>query len=218
MAEDPTTWAELKTSARLWFGDVGTDSIADAQLEESIALAERHFQRTVFTPDREEALSITADAASEALPSDFWGFKSPPYVDGSIDQPLTRTTPGDLRATYPDATTGTPAHFAIEGENILFGPVPSSSLSIKGTYYKTIPALASGTTTNWLLTDHPDLYLAGTLHYAFLFLMDEARSALWGEKMARAVEDINRAGRKRSVNSGPLTAQHSVQHVPNIQA
>lgn len=217
MAEDPSTWAELKTSLRDWL-DKDTGGISDDRLEECIAFAERHFQRNVFTPDREAALAITADAQSEALPSDFWGFKSGPYVDAATDVVLVRLEPGDLRRTYPTGTTGTPAHYAIEGENILFGPVPSSSVTVKGTYWQTIPALNSGQTTNWLLTDHPDLYLAGSLHYAYLFLRDNEGAAYWRAERDVLIREISKAARRREVNSGPLIATHSVGHVRNIQA
>jgi hypothetical protein len=214
MAEDPITWTALKADIALW---LNRDDLT-TQIPVFIAYAERHFNRNVFTPDREAALSITADAQSEALPADFWGFKSGPYIDGSPDTILTRLTPGDLRATYPAATTGTPAHFAVEGENILFGPTPSSAVAIKGTYYAVIAPLASGTATNWLLTDHPDLYLAGALHYAWRYCQfkEEANEQL--ALMQAFIEDINKAGRRRSVNSGPLVATHSVGHVRHIQA
>jgi hypothetical protein len=217
MAEDPITWATLKASARAWLVDIETGAISDDQLEEFIAFAERHFQRTIFTPDREAALSLSATTQVTALPTDFWGFKSPPYIDAAMDVPLVKLTPGDLRATYRTTTTGIPAHYAIEGKNLLLGPTPSSSQSVKGTYYQTIPALNSGTATNWLLTDCPDIYLAGLLHHAFLFQMDEARAGMWAAKASAAIEDLNRAGQRRS-NSGPLVANHGVGSIPNIQA
>ena len=208
---DPQTWAELKTSVGNWTNE----DFTTAQIEEFISLGERHLNRTVFTPDREAALSITADAQSETLPADFWGFKSGPYVDAATDVALVRLTPGDLRATYPDGTVGTPAHFAIEGENILFGPIPSSS-AIKGTYYATIPALGASQATNWLLTDHPDAYLAAVLVEAFAFHMDEARVGFWTARRDDKIADINRSGARRSANSGPLVATHSIGQVPNI--
>ena len=211
MASDPQSWAELESALGAWLDqDVGA-----AQLRQFIALAERHLNRSVFTPDRESELSITADAQAEALPTDFWGFKSGPYVDASSDVALVRLTPGDLRATYPDGTTGTPAHYAIEGETILFGPIPSSA-AIKGTYYATIPALGASQSTNWLLTDHPDLYLAAALVEAFAFNMDEARVNFWSARRDDKIADVNRAGARRSANSGPLVATHSIGQIPNI--
>jgi hypothetical protein len=213
MAVSFDTWAELQAAVEAW-----TEiDVSDAQVQEFISLAEDHFQLTVFTPDREEALSITADAQVEALPTDFWGFKSPPYIDSSPDVVLEKLTPGELRATYPTTATGTPAHYAIEGENILFGPTPSSAVTIKGTYYKTIPPLSGSATSNWLLLLHPSLYLYGSLAEAFAFHMDEAREVKWLARRDAAIMNINAAGMRR-VNSGPLTSMHSIQNIPNIQA
>lgn len=214
MAVSFDTWAELQTAIEAW-----TDyDFSDAQVQEFIGLAEDHFQLTIFTPDREAALSLTVDAQSEALPTDFWGFKSGPYVDAATDVVLTRLEPGDLRATYPDAMTGTPAHFAIEGENILFGPTPSTSFTVKGTYWQTIPALSGSATSNWLLLLHPRVYLYASLAEAFSFMLDEAREAKYIARRDQAIADINRAGARRSSNSGPLVASHSIGSVPNIQA
>jgi hypothetical protein len=208
------TWTELQAAIEAW-----TDiDVSDAQVQEFIGLAEAHFQRTVFTPDREAAYSLSADAGSEALPDDFWGFKSGPYVDGAPDVVLTRVTPGELRAMYPSGTTGTPSHYAIEGENILFGPVPASATDIKGTYYVTITPLSGSAASNWLLLAHPDLYLAGSLAEAFSFSMDEAREAKWVAKREAIIADINRSGARRAANSGPLVASTGLGNIPNIQA
>jgi hypothetical protein len=218
MAEDPITWSDLKTSLRTNWLDKDTDGFSDAQLEECIALAERDFDRRVFTPDREAALSLTVDAQSEALPSDFWGFKSGPYLDSSPDVVLTRTTPGDLRDAYPSGETGTISHFAVEGENILFGPTPSSSVTVKGTYYQTITKLDGSNSTNWLLTAHPDLYIAGALVYCYMLLRDSEAVAQWVAIREGSIEAVNKTGRTRSSNSGPLRATHSIGHFRHIQA
>lgn len=213
MVADPSTWALLTASVKTW----ADQDFTDAQAQEFIAFGERVMNRMIFTPDREEAYSLTADAGTEALPSDFWGFKSGPWVDGSTDTPLTRVTPEQLRILFPTETPGDPSHFAIEGENILFRPVPSSS-AVKGTYWKTIPALSGSATTNWLLTDHPDAYLAAALVEAFAFGMDEQRMSFWQGRFNAKVEEINRAGARRSANSGPLVASTTLGSVPNIQA
>ena len=213
MPSDPSTWAGLEASLGTWLDQ----DHSPAQLQEFIALGERALNRLVFTPDREAALSITADAQCEALPADFWGFKSPPYVDGAADSVLERLTPGRLRALYPTPATGTPVHYAIEGETILFGPVPSSA-AIKGTYYAVIPPLGASNPSNWLLDDHPDLYLAAALVEGFAFGMDEARVAFWTARMNAKVEDVNRAGCRRAANSGPLAASAAVRAVANIPA
>src|SRR5690606_15800267 len=118
----------------------------------------------------------------------------------------------------PTSQTGTPAHFAIEGQAILFGPAPSSSLTIKGTYWQAIPPLSGSATSNWLLLRHPLLYLCGALAEAFAFHMDEAREGKWMARRDRLIEDINRAGSRRASNSGPLVASAAIGRIGKIQA
>lgn len=214
MASDPQTWTDLTTAVKSWT----EQDFTDAQTQQFIALAERDLQRMVFTPDREAALTITADAQTEVLPTDFWGFKSGPFVDGDLDRELTRVTAAELRALFPDTTiTSTPTHYAIEGENILFGAVPDEATTVKGTYYVTIPALGASQATNWLLTDHSDLYLAAALVWAFRFHMDEQRASYWTNIRDGLIRDVNLSGIRRS-NSGPLVPTSPVSSVGGVQA
>jgi hypothetical protein len=210
MPSDPSTWATLVAALLLWL----SEDDGSAQLREFIALGERHLNRAVFTPDREAALSIAAEARSEALPADFWGFKTGPWVDGARQAPLEKVTPGRLRDLHPTAATGVPRHYAIEGETILFGPTPAGA-AIKGLYYAVIPALGDETPSNWLLADHPDAYLAAALAVGFKFHFDEARAAYWEGQRDRLVAEINEAGRRRT-NSGRLAASACVAQVRNI--
>lgn len=214
MTADPTTFSDLKTSLANW---LNRDDLSTTEIPEAIAFAERRFQRDVFCPERELTTTLTATSQTVALPSDFWGVKTI-YVDASTDVVLERLTSSDLRATYPDATTGTPAHYAIEGENILLGPIPASSTSIKLTYFQTIPALSGSATTNWLLTDHPDLYLNAALAELNMLLRDFEAAAIFEARARDKIEDINRSGRRRTINSGPLRATHSIGSVRNIRA
>lgn len=210
----PATWTSLTAAVKTW----AEQDFTDAQAQEFIGLAEEEFQCLIFTPDRESPLSITANALSETLPTDFWGFKSGPYIDGDMDTGLTRVTAAELRALYPDTTqTGTPWHYAIEGESILFGPVPSEAFTIKGTYYVTIPVLGASVASNWLLTDHYRLYLAGALVWAFRFHMDEQRAGYWTNIRDRLIQEVNNAGVRRA-NSGPLVPTSPVSNVAGVRA
>src|SRR3954470_24619962 len=125
MTADPTTYTALQTSLANW---LNRDDLT-TEIQEAIAFAERMFQRTIFTPDREAALSLTASAQSVALPANFWGLKTAPYVDAATDAVLVRMTADELRSTYPTTATGTPINFALDGTNMLLGPIPASATS-----------------------------------------------------------------------------------------
>lgn len=215
MTADPITWAGLQTSLANW---LNRDDLSTTEIPEAIALAERRFQRKIFTPDREAALSLTATSGTVALPADFWGIHSGPYVDASSDVVLEKKTVNELRTLYPDSTTGTPLVYAIDGTNMLLGPIPSSSTAIKGTYYAVIPVLSGSQTTNWLLTAYPDVYMHAALAELNILVRDLEWYQLFEQRTVDAIEEINKAGRRRSANAGDLCASSDVCNVANIQA
>ena len=59
MASDPTTWDELKATLANW---LNRDDLSAAEIPEAIALAERRFQRTVFSPERETETTLAASS------------------------------------------------------------------------------------------------------------------------------------------------------------
>jgi hypothetical protein len=214
MTADPTTYAGLQTSLANW---LNRDDLTTTEIPEAIAFAEREFQRSVFCPEREVTTTLTATTNTVALPADFWGVKTI-YVDAATDTVLNRLTSPELHAKYPTTGTDTPLDYAIEGENLILGPTPSASTSIKLTYFQTIPALSNSQTTNWLLTDHPDLYLDGSMWRLSLLLRDWDGANGFKQSMGAGIESVNRSGRRRTTNSGPLCASTGATSVRNIQA
>lgn len=209
----PTTWTELKAElATLSIRDDLTDVIPNF-----IGYAENWINREVFSPEREETATLTVTSGVASLPADFGGVKMV-YVDGTTDYVLAPMTPALLRASYPTTTTGTPAHFAIEGETILFGPWPASSDTIKLKYIEGITALGEDTASNWLLTDHPDLYVNASLAELYAYTRDTEAEAFRRNKALAIANSINVVGRRRKTNSGPLVASHSVANLRGYQA
>ena len=200
MPSDPTTWAELKTTLANW---LNRDDLGAAEIPEAIALAERRFQRTIFSPERETEATLAASAEAVALPTDLWGIRAA-YVLSDPRVVLEPMTLAELRNAWSGAATGKPQNYAIRGESLVLGPAPDAAHAIKLTYIQTIPVLGSGQATNWLLTDHPDVYLYGALHALHLLLADEDRAALYDGKFRQAAEEVNRTALRRSSGGAPI--------------
>lgn len=195
-----TTWSELKLALEAW---TSRDDLED-RIPEAISLAEKWFQREIFSPEREEVATLTVTNGVASLPADFAAVKRV-YQDGDVIENIERVTMDTLREMYPGTTSGTPRNYAIEREQIAFGPYPSGT--VKLVYVEGITPLSSVQTTNWLLTDHPDLYLAASLAELFEFSRNYDASDRWRERAVGVAGSVNRAGRRRSINSGPLTAR-----------
>jgi hypothetical protein len=60
--------------------------------------------------------------------------------------------------------------YSIEGSNFRFSPIPDSSYTARLTFYKAFDSIDGTTTTNHILTNHPDVYLYGALYFASTFI------------------------------------------------
>lgn len=205
MPSDPDTWAELKTSLANW---LNRDDLNTTEIPEAISLFERRAQRTIFSPEREIVADLTIDAEEESVPSDCWGVKA---IHLSTD-PKTVLEPmnlSDLRNTWAASTTGKPQNYAIRGEKFVFGPSPDATYTAKLSYIQTIPALTDANTTNWLLTDHPDAYVHGSLAELHLLLGDETRAGVHDGVLRRIVGEIDATHLRRTQGSAPIRIRSS---------
>ncbi len=209
MAADPITWSALKTSLANW---LDRTDLSTTEIPEAIALAERRFNREIWTPDREASATLTASAETVALPADFWSIRTA-YVDSSPRWTLEQVSLGDLRDMYPTAETGKPRHFAIVGGYMHLGPVPASSTSIKLNYYEEIATLSGSVADNWLIINHPDVYLHGSLAELHNLLRDTEGMGIHEAKVAQRIRELNKLGIRKRHAVTPLAPRGLVASV-----
>jgi hypothetical protein len=191
-----STYAELQTAVANWAHR--DDSAFTDRVPGFIRFAEARFNRSLRTTDMEETLASTAlTNGSASLPTGFLAFKELRY-DGDDDYTLQPKPIEWIRAK--EISTSSPTGFAVTKSTVECDGVGS----IKGTYYKEIPALADNS-TNSLLTSHPDLYLFATLVESVLFTQDDSRVQLWGEKAAALLDAVQRSDDRNQFDGGILT-------------
>jgi hypothetical protein len=83
-------------------------------------------------------------------------------------------------------------------------PTPNQDLDVEIVYRANLPALAS-TSTNWLLTLAPDLYLYGALLEASPYIQNDERLGVWASAVSTVIDQLNSHGERQSFNSGPST-------------
>jgi hypothetical protein len=113
----------------------------------------------------------------------------------TLENPITlisRDQMLDLRMKNNDSEAKSPYYYTIADGQFNFYPTPVSTLNFELMYYSKIPDLATNT-TNWLLSDHPDAYLYGSLIHSAPYLAEDARVAVWAQMYSAAVSNVNRA-------------------------
>ena len=195
-----TTYDGLKSEIvdYLHRADVTT---ATAAVDSAIDLLEAWASRNLRT--RWQAQEATATAAEYMeLPSDFAQMRDIQW-QGSPRVNLRYMTPEMADVYDTSGSTSISKFYTVVGNQIRLIPAPSSGTTIRMAYWKTVPALTSGNTTNWLLTNHPDAYLYGSLMHLRGYIEDDARAQQAMQAWGRIVAEIEREG-KRSMYGGAL--------------
>ena len=60
-------------------------------------------------------------------------------------------------------------------------------------------------TANFILHDHPDVYLYGSLLHSSPYLVDDQRMAVWAQLYGAAVQRVNQESEKTKVSASTLT-------------
>lgn len=159
-------------------------------IPEFISLAEERISRDIRCRQMVTTASLSALTGVEtvALPER--------WIEGvslRIETPrmtLDYLTPEMLRAEFGSTYSGLPSVYTIEGENIVLGPLPAQDYTLRATYYQRFASLES-TNTNALIAIAPSLYLFAALAESAPYLMDDERVALWENKYAATVRQVN---------------------------
>lgn len=104
-------------------------------------------------------------------------------------QLLTSQQIGQYRARY--SVAGEPLYYAIIGTQLRVLPVPDKQYTLEMEYFGKLPPLSSTNPTNWLLADHPNLYLYGSLMQAEPYLKNDERIPVWRALYDSGMEALN---------------------------
>ena len=159
-----------------------------------ITMCEADFNRTLRVRDMSVRSRAPIDSQYVKLPADFLGMRNIDLLTDPVT-PLTYKNLQNLDIHRAGDATGKPLYYSVMKDNLEFAPVPDGDYTIEIVYYQKIPALSSADTdgVNWLLTDHPDAYLYGSLMHSAPYLQADERIGLWAGKYNQILEQIKKS-------------------------
>lgn len=201
-----TTYAELQASILDW----ALRPDLSAVVPDFITLCEKRMLRDYRVRKLIRTDPFTVDAETETVPSDFQELDAL-YLDGDNSRygELEVVGAGEL-AEYQRlyGPTGVPRVVAIVDGNFVFAPVPDQAYDMVASYYAGFDVLADDNTSNWVLANHPDAYLFGSLMYLAPYMNEDNRIQVWSGAYETAVEEIHQA-QQREQYSGNLVSRVS---------
>lgn len=190
MSTSITNYASLQTALTNWLhrSDLSSfipDFIALAETQLSVDLTDARWMWTTAS------FTTTAGSNVVSLPTDLIELKRV-KIFSNPNQTCTYMPPEAFEATYNDSTnTNTPDAYSMTGLNIELGPSPDQVYTGEFLYRQMIPALSNSNTTNWLITNFPNLYMWGSILAAQVYLQNDDRLPIIADLYAKAVAQLN---------------------------
>lgn len=198
-----TTYAELKTAIADW---LNRDDLT-ATIPNFISLAEAQFNRTIRHRKMVTRSNATLDTPYFAVPAD-WLQNIRFQLNTNPTTPLLFVTPeqaSEERLTY--SASGQPLFYTMVGQQFQVVPSPDTSYDSELLYYAKIPALSDSVTTNWLLTESPDIYLYGALVQSAPYLKEDERIGVWAGLYQQLFSDMMLADERARIGSSKLKSR-----------
>ena len=201
-----TTYAELKTSVGDW---LNRTDLATA-ISDFVSLAEAQIERQLRTRQMIVRANASFAAAAEygTVPDDFLETKSIKLDTNPITYLSFQTIDAmDQLSNTTYLSSGKPLYFSVVGSQFRLLPIPDGAYTAELVYYAKLAKLSNTNTTNWLLTQAPDVYLYGSLLQAAPYLQDDARIPVWSSLYQAGLDQLQIADDRGSTSGGAILAR-----------
>lgn len=204
-----TTYAELKSTIANW---LNRSDLSDEIAEDFIVLAEADFNSKLRIRQMHSQTTITIDAETESTPTGFLQVRDFYILSNNDKYALNYLSPAQMDSIKGTSMSGLPVAYTILGSTFRFAPRPADSYSGILNFYKKFDALSATNTSNYILTDHPAIYLYGSLFHASNFLggIDPNQSQQWSQMYQTALERAELNDREDQFSGSPLQIRSDV--------
>jgi len=162
-----------------------------ARIPDFISLNEKSMNRLLKTAEMEVETSLVTVPSNPnvALPTGYSGLRRLRAYNNSIWYDV-QILP--LEPSRDNGVIGAPPVAAsIVGSNINFRPIPNGAYPLLMNYYAKFAELSDSNPTNWILENHPDAYLYGSLLQSAPYLGTDDRLPLWADGFNSVIQQIN---------------------------
>lgn len=181
-----TTHATLKSDIAEY---MARDDLS-AVIPTFVRLGEARIRDAVRCREMETSTDLNITTQTTALPTGFLAARRI-IIDSTQYRQLSYVTPEEGWRDYRLVTSGNPLFYTIEGSNLVVFPPPADTVTGKLLYFKAFDALSGEDDTNWLLTNHYDVYLYACLTEAKAYIEDDDQAAKYLTQFEKACDRVN---------------------------
>lgn len=178
-----TSYATLQSEALDWMERAGQSGNAPTWVQ----LAEAKLNREI--PAIETDATLTGVVGSNAIDISSLSMAQPIALFLAETGRDERKIDPAMEGTFPvSATSGRPSQWSIDGSNINFDRPLDSDYPFRFRYRQKLSLATSD--PNWLLTNHPDVYLAATMMWGAGYNENWSNGQIWKAILDEAIPQI----------------------------
>ena len=206
-----TTFDTLKDALGDWMerDEFKNAGASDAITDVAVDLFESRFNRKLRTLKMETRATASLSGEYLGHPSNFGGIRHI-RINGNPRHTLMYLTTTHIDRRWAGSQTARPQAFTIVGDEFRFAPRPDTTYTVEITYYLRLPALTDSNTSNWLLDDHPDIYLNGVLLEMEAHIYNDERLPMLKLSLDERLRELFKMDRRDRWSGAPLHTQSDV--------
>lgn len=181
-----STLLEMRTKIKDY---VNRSDLTDANLNDfintAIRRAERDARRSLNYMKQKTTGTLTADAMTLTLPSDYRELEALYVLRENDDRyyKMIKKRMNSAFLTYPYTATdgGFPDQVAVDfkNSNFILRPTPDRAYTYHLYYWGYSTALSADADTHWIMTNHEEIIKYGALREAEFWRMNDERAVMW---------------------------------------
>lgn len=193
--------SELKLSIINWSNRTDIDLLVDdfINLTEKDMFKGTKVHESLQVKEMETTSTAGVNTKFFALPDDYGSLRSIRIILDNNSGKLRYKASNSLVRI---AGTGQPNYFTI-GSQIEFDITPDQTYTVEVNYYKRVAPLSSVVTINTVLTNHPDIYLNGSLYFLHVYANDQEKAQMYQGLYADAIDGANQADEEGRYGPAP---------------
>lgn len=207
------TYSDLKTEALRIMRRTGV-TFDENSVADWVTLAEAKLNRRIDPVEVESTLACvesdrTVDISALSMKEPVTLFLADPSTGDEIE-----LTP-KAKGTYPFSDDNArPRYWSVDDDDIIFDCPSDDTYSLRFVYRQRF-ALSDSATTNWLLTNHSDVYLAAVLMWGAGYHEEWEKGATWKGMLDEGIPEVKSqiTAKKRAV----LTVDPALQLIGRRQ-
>lgn len=191
-------YSDLVTKVGQW---LDRDDLED-RIPDFVVLVEARLNRLLRTINQETRDIWVIDEESFDLPPDYRKMRKI-HIEGQPDRPLDEISPVAAPRRF-NGDTGIPRAYWTEGRTLTLAPPPEAETTFRVTYFIRVPALTSDAPSNWVLEEHPDIYVWGAIKEASAFIRDPDALDYASARLDEAIAELQLESATDRWGGGPL--------------